>query len=330
MSKAFSTGDIHIHPHRGNQLFVEIGVDYLNYLTKFSLEHGLEYGFINGDLFDQGSKIDTEVFVPVFEAIEKLGKAVKLIITEGNHDMMSHKRRSILESLKDYALIVRDYHLEMIDGNAFHFRAWTTDQNKVDCIESVPGCKNFLFGHLEVRNMNLSRTYLAKGGISVSQKFHKVFLGHSHIRQEKDNIIYEGNPYHFNYGDAGLDKGFDVVDLTTGLHEFQVYSDLAPTFKRINVMDFNKADCKNSFVQLIVDRKVKDVAKLKEVLYDRGAIEVDIKFEKEEVAEGEAEVKLTEIGDGLESIIKEYIEKMPTTLNKERLIKVYNKIVEAT
>ena len=80
---------------------------------------------------------------------------------------------------------------------------------------------DYVFGHFEITDFYMMPGVKAKNGLTIKDfKNKKVFSGHYHIRQEKDNIIYLGTPYQLNFGDAGNEKGFYILDTETNELQF--------------------------------------------------------------------------------------------------------------
>ena len=50
---------------------------------------------------------------------------------------------------------------------------------------------------------------------SIFRKFKKVFSGHYHMKSNRDNVYYLGNPYQLYWNDYGCKRGFHVFDTDT-------------------------------------------------------------------------------------------------------------------
>jgi DNA repair exonuclease SbcCD nuclease subunit len=95
--KRILTADLHIHSHFNNPIFINIGVDYLEHLGNYCFKNNIEEVDVLGDIFHISSKINVEIFIPVFEAFEKLYKrGIKINIIPGNHEILGNGYKTIL------------------------------------------------------------------------------------------------------------------------------------------------------------------------------------------------------------------------------------------
>jgi hypothetical protein len=134
-----------------------------------------------------------------------------------------------------------------------------------------------------------------------------------------------------NRGEIGQTKGFVVYDTKEENWKFEEYAD-APKFFEINdsnVMDIAKMDLQNKVVVVKIDRRIKDFAKLRYILFEKGAIEIIPLFEAATEVDISIEEKV-EMKTNIEDIVKEVISKMNNNLENEKLLKVFQNIVEAT
>jgi len=91
----------------------------------------------------------------------------------------------------------------------------------------------------------------------VFSKFEKVFSGHYHMKSQKDNITYLGNPYQLYWNDYGCKRGFHVFDTETLKTTF--YRNPFDTFHKLyyngGVALPDKNDLAGTYVKLVVEDK---------------------------------------------------------------------------
>ena len=327
MNKYLLTSDLHIHPHHGNNLFIDVGVDYLQYIYEYCLKNDIINLFLLGDIFHTSSKINIEVFIPVFEQMEKMSRDLKITIIPGNHELLAKNKKTILNALSPFATIYNEY--EFIDtdnGSRFHFLPFAR-RIEEDAM-SIGDCDNILFTHIDIAGFKMTFTKDSKGmKQDFFKDFHTVFSGHFHLHQNMRNIVYIGSPYQQNFGEVGQRKGFAVYDDSSKTWEEIEYKN-APKFKVLTPEQSLTEDLSNTFIKLKIDKKIDNLSKLREILYDKGAIDVIQDFDTQSDSSQIDEVKID--GDkSLSNMIQDFIEQDTSTeLDKSKLLSTLEKIIK--
>ena len=100
--KYLLASDLHIHPHFNNNIFIDVGVNFLKYIHNYSKENKIENIFLLGDIFHISNKINIEIFIPIFEQFEKMfNDNLKIKIIPGNHELLSKNNKTIF-NIKNY------------------------------------------------------------------------------------------------------------------------------------------------------------------------------------------------------------------------------------
>jgi DNA repair exonuclease SbcCD nuclease subunit len=93
--------------------------------------------------------------------------------------------------------------------------------------------------------MNTYKT--CEEGVKVKDLLKKselVISGHFHTRHEKKfgagTILYVGNPFQMDFGDAGNQKGYHILDLDTMEYEFFA-NNISPNYNKISLSDMVQA-----------------------------------------------------------------------------------------
>jgi hypothetical protein len=81
-----------------------------------------------------------------------------------------------------------------------------------------------MFCHTETRGVQTSPStkHLHEGGneVGIFKRFKRVYSGHIHYRQDVENFVLVGNPYHMTRSDRDNQKGIFLLDLESGNHHF--------------------------------------------------------------------------------------------------------------
>jgi DNA repair exonuclease SbcCD nuclease subunit len=107
--------------------------------------------------------------------------------------------------------------------------------------------------------------------INLLSKADLVMTGHFHLRDERKykegTIVYVGNPFEMDFGDAGSTKGYYILDITNSTYEFHE-NVLSPKHKKVTLTELTahkslsgedvKKLVNNSIIKLIIDKKAKE------------------------------------------------------------------------
>ena len=182
----------------------------------------------------------------------------------GNHDIYYKNtlRRtpqvSYLENTKTSVSILNLLPLFLIIFLYFFCLGYVTRTEKNPSFVFTESSAPVAMGHLGFNGFEAHPGHVMHNGMDSSMvgKFKKVFSGHYHMKSNRDNIYYLGNPYQLYWNDYGCKRGFHVFDteisrqLSTGIlfDTFQFYYNGG-----VSVPD--DRDLKGTFVKLIVEDK---------------------------------------------------------------------------
>jgi DNA repair exonuclease SbcCD nuclease subunit len=244
------------------------------------------------------------------------------------------ERDSLIETFSPFGIVIKDKEIITIDGVDIYLCSYTNDQTLVPTVGA-----DYLFTHLPIADFSFDNGFEVndKNGFKpeLFENYKKVFTGHFHRRQEKHNIEYIGSPYQLNYGEAGdTNKGFVVFEPSTGVEEFIKYES-APRYTVFSYEDIaengvDKEEVKNSFVKIIVRKKIENFSKLRTVLYKIGAIDVRPEFPKKAEEKEEEKIKL-DMNKNLSDMMIDFISSKKFTsgsaeLDSNELIKKIKEI----
>jgi DNA repair exonuclease SbcCD nuclease subunit len=189
--------------------------DFIDWFIKTARENGCETGMFLGDWSHHRSSINMQTLQYSLRSLEKLSAAFdRFYFIPGNHDLYYRDRRDIYST--EWAKhipniqIVNDW---FTDGDVT-IAPWLVgdDHKRVPKLNS-----KYVFGHFELPHfkMNAMVEMPDHGEISADDfgGVDKVFSGHFHLRQQRNNIHYIGNCFPHNYADAGdSNRGMMILD----------------------------------------------------------------------------------------------------------------------
>ena len=329
MARILLTGDWHIRNDELNNIHVQSILNFLDYITDYYTENNLDYLFVIGDVFHKSSNIKNDAFIPLFMKLFSMKeKGIKMIFIPGNHDIMNINNDTIVETFAAFGKVYKKRTDITIDGEDFIFLPYTKKES-----ELPKGNGEYLITHISIADFFFDNNFQVDEKIafkrSLFEDFKMVITGHFHKYQNRKNIYYIGSPVQIDRKEIGQIKGFGVLDTETETLDFIEY-DLAPKYIEITEKDIeqiDKLDLTNCHVIVRINSKIKDFAKLRYLLFEKGAINIIPIFEtSNEVNEPTLQIEeISNIGDIIEDIIKDEKVK-PDYLNTEELINVFDKI----
>jgi DNA repair exonuclease SbcCD nuclease subunit len=165
-----------------------------------------------------------------------------------------------------------------------------------------------------------------------------IFSGHFHKRQHNRNIIYIGNTFPTNYGDAGdRSRGccvFDVENDEVYFHDW----DQAPLFFKTSLTRVLNGEMDwppKSRVRCVLDADIgySDVQELRHEMMEvfslrEFSVEEDLKLRKELLAEGldiEGEIDIGSLDSTVRRLINEGVSPSPT-IDPNVLVELYEEL----
>ena len=288
-----------------------------------------------GDTFDSRKGVD---FVSLewaknhyYDRLEELGITVHTII--GNHTAY-YKNTNDLTGV---GLFLREYdnvkiypeaEEVTIDKTKFLFVPWINPENQEKTFELIEESDSpCVMGHLELNGFMATRGHFMEHGMdsNIFDKFDKVYSGHYHMRSNKENIFYLGNPYEMYWNDVNdRNRGFHLFDTNTLEHTpvnnpYQLFHNLYYEDTPHQMLDITKYDQK--ILKVIVRKKSdpKQFEKYIDKLYSSNLAELKI-VENFDFTEGE-EFEADESEDTI-SLLNRYIQESEVDLDKSVITEI--------
>jgi len=288
-----------------------------------------------GDTFDSRKGVD---FVSLewaknhyYDRLAELGITVHTII--GNHTAY-YKNTNDLTGvglfLREYdnVIIYPEAEEVRIDKTNFLFVPWINPENQEKTFQLIEESDSpCVMGHLELNGFMATRGHFMEHGMdsSVFDKFDRVFTGHYHMRSNKENIFYLGNPYEMYWNDVNdRERGFHLFDTDTLVHTpvnnpYQLFHNLYYEDTPHQMLDITKYDQK---ILKVIVRKKSDPKKFEKYidkLYSSNLAELKI-VENFDFTEGE-EFEADESEDTI-SLLNRYIQESEVDLDKSVITEI--------
>lgn len=260
--------DLHLGVHSNSPQWHDIARNWCKWFISSLKEQNINQVVFCGDWHHNRSEISVDT-LHVSAEILSMFKGFKLHIITGNHDQY-YKNRADVHSLnifkdkQDVQIFDKPGLLEMPNGKKFSMLPWGFSLDK-----APEG--DVCFGHLEIETFQMNIAKQCEDGIKASdllKKFKLVMSGHFHTRHEKKfsagTILYVGNPFHMDLGDADNDKGYYILDTDTLKYDF-IQNDISPRYAKVKLSEMVAKEtlvpeiCKvfaNNFTKLIIDKNI--------------------------------------------------------------------------
>jgi DNA repair exonuclease SbcCD nuclease subunit len=251
--KAYLITDLHFGVRNASIEWLNNQISYFDNFLINLLEGDDNILLIGGDVFDNRQSINIFVYHSVFKLFERLSKRFKEIhIIVGNHDI-SNKTTNDVNSLSIFNLIPNVFVYEQPEVKRFGkvdflFMPWMNHKEHIYLQEYKA---DYILMHTDIASLHFNKHKESLNGVDIKtlKSFKRVFNGHIHFRQEKDNIVLLGSPYHLNRNDLDNEKMVYVLDLETDKLT-KIKNTYSPEFKLIdfyNLIEYTLPETKEEF-----------------------------------------------------------------------------------
>ena len=328
--------DQHFGARKNSKLFHDYFLKfYENIFFQTLIKEGITTIIDMGDTFDSRKGVD---FVSLewaknnyYDKLEELGITVHTIV--GNHTAY-YKNTNQLSGVNlflreyDNVKIYSEAEEVKIDKTKFLFVPWINSENEEKTLQLIDDSDSpCVMGHLELNGFMATRGHFMEHGMdsNVFDKFDRVYSGHYHMRSNKDNIFYLGNPYEMYWNDVNdRNRGFHLFDTDTLEHKpinnpYQLFHNLYYEDTPHQMLDITKYDQK--ILKVIVRKKSdpKQFEKYIDKLYSSNLAELKI-VENFDFTEGE-EFEADESEDTI-SLLNRYIQESEVDLDKSVITEI--------
>jgi hypothetical protein len=182
---------------------------------------------------------------------------------------------------------------------------WVEDVSEIKRIVKENRSAQYIFCHADVQGFNLNRSTKLEHGLEYSdlESFKRVYSGHIHIRQDKNNVLYVGTPYEMDRGDRGNTKGFYVLHVESDLlTEKFIENTVSPRHIKIEMLDLLNMNFdqisklfKNNFIDIMIESSFSSrfpLTAFTEAIKECGHRRVEFFSYSKEQAKAKSEVEL--------------------------------------
>ena len=206
--KAAVFTDIHFGLKSNSLLHNQDCAKFVDWFIELAKQENCDTGFFLGDWHNHRASINLHTLQFSLESFEKLSRAFdNFYFIPGNHDLYYREKRDVHGA--EWARHIPNIHIcndWFQDGDVIVAPWLVGDDHKR--IQKMSA--KYMFGHFELPHfkMNAMVEMPDHGEIQSSHfaGYDKVFSGHFHLRQQKNNINYIGNAFPHNFADAGDDQ----------------------------------------------------------------------------------------------------------------------------
>ncbi len=266
-SKICCISDIHLGVHQNSSQWHKILLDWVNWLKDELKNNDIKDIMICGDLFHDRDEIAVNS-LNIATSFFNILSDFNIVMITGNHDCY-YKDTSSVNSLSIFngwsnIHVIESIYTDIFFGKKVTFAPWGVKVN------DIPK-SDLIFGHFELTNFKMNNFKVCDHGLhpeNILKKAKKIITGHFHLRDcrkfKSGEILYLGNPFQMDFGDAGSVKGWYELDfntLETVFHE----NHLSPYHNKIFLSELIKNDgitktvkkiVHNNIIKLIVDKNI--------------------------------------------------------------------------
>lgn len=174
-----------------------------------------------GDTFDIKQQISIVIQCAILQIFESIAEFVDIYVIVGNHDMPIADNPNInsvktLSYMPGICLVDSVTELTDINGGLHVLIPFTnTKEKELELIKPYEDKNATLHMHTEIAGFHYEGVpvdHSKHNHINDFIKFKRVKSGHIHKKQEINNILFIGTPYHIRKGEDGNDTGYYICD----------------------------------------------------------------------------------------------------------------------
>jgi DNA repair exonuclease SbcCD nuclease subunit len=336
--------DIHFGARNNSDQHNLDNLEYIDWLVGIIKKEQPSHIAFLGDFFENRNAINVRTLNHALEGCRRLNElGIPTFFIVGNHDLYHRSNRNIFSTdtfndLKNFILISEPVKLSK-DWYAAPYLFRDEYPAQVADINS----HRYVMGHFEFRNFVVTgadRKMEHGPDAAAFSKPDYIFSGHFHKRQAHGNVIYIGNTFPTNFGDAGdSSRGCAVFDVEKNDVYFHDWQDAPLFFKtklsRVLTEEGGAYFPPKSRVRCVLDMDIgySEVQSLRDEMLTslslrEFSVEEDLQARKELLAEGlelEGDIDLTSLDNTVRKLINEGVAPS-ATIDPAVLISLYEEL----
>ena len=328
--------DTHFGARGDSQLFFDYFMKFFDdVFFPYLKENDIKTVIHAGDLMDRRKFVNLNILNQVRNKFIKVLKDenIDFHCILGNHDVYyrnTNEVNSVRELFGDDIHLYETPDVTNFDGLNIAFLPWVNKENQEESIKFIKNvAAPIIIGHLEFDGYEVMRGIYHQGGMDskLFERFEKVYSGHFHCRQEKDNIYYMGTQYQITFSDLNETKGFHIFDTDTREIEF-----IENPHKMFYAMTYNDEDgpiettknsnLKGTYIKLLVEKKKHPYSfdRFMDNLYDSGVAKITI---VEDIIDSEwTKEEIVDLAQDTVTLINNEIDTIEEVQDKPRMKKL--------
>lgn len=346
MPKILGFTDVHLGKKGNSRTHNQDVLDFLTWALAVGKEKGCEYACFLGDWHDDRTKLDARTLnfsQKALELIDGQDYLKKTWFLVGNHDLYYRHHRNThsvphANPLKKIQVIDEPYR----EGEIL-FLPYLFPHEYEKHLKGTDA--KFVFGHLELKGFIITGTsnYKMPSGpdATLFDGPRLMLSGHFHKRQAQGNVVYIGNAFPMDFGDAGdTSRGVAILDTDAieddDLIEFVDWPD-CPQYIRCELskaLEDPSFLAKKARVRCSMDIKVsyEEAAYIKEKFMTKFGLREfqleDPQMEEQRLALGDDELAMKEIKIGdMDDILLAMLEEVSAPgIDNDHLQKIYREL----
>jgi len=243
--------DLHLGVHSNSSDWHNYAVEWALWFRDECRDKGIKDLIFAGDWHHNRPEISVNTLQISADILDILSE-FNLIAITGNHDIY-YKHRTDVNSLsifknRNNVTVLEKYETIEAFDKKISFCPWNTATKDIE--ES-----DLIVGHFEIETFKMNTYKTCEEGVKVKDLLKKselVISGHFHTRHEKKfgagTILYVGNPFQMDFGDAGNQKGYHILDIDTMEYEFFA-NNISPNYNKISLSELVEAGEITSFIR---------------------------------------------------------------------------------
>lgn len=342
ITKLIQFTDIHWGARNNADQHNQDNLDYIDWLIQqISVEKPSHIAFL-GDWFENRNAVNIKTLDYASQGIQRLSAlGIPIIFIIGNHDLYHRGNREI------YSTHIYDLpNVHLISEPTSLGKDWLVApflfKEEYPRFAGEINKYKYVLGHFEFRGFVVTGATKTLDHGPDAQLFSKskyIFSGHFHKRQWSKNVIYIGNVFPTNFGDADdSERGCCIFDVDSDKIDFRDW-DKAPLFYKTTLSRVLNGDAQFSpraRVRCLLDLDVSysEVQTLKEEMiaaFDlrEFSVEEDTNSKKsvlEESGEEDSEIDMSSLDNTIRALITSGV-KQTSSIKPRILIELYDEIV---
>lgn len=325
--------DIHFGKRGNSRLHNQDCLDFIDWfcaqVRSNSLLAGTTHVAFLGDWFESRSAINVETLDYSYAGLKKLNAlGLPVFFLVGNHDLHRRTTRDVhsvrmFNEMSNFTVID---HVQVIDNLLFAPYLFHHEyDNLVQHNDLWAFIGHFEFQDFLITGYNMVLEHGPRHSLFPGPK--KLFSGHFHKRQSKDNVCYIGNAFPMDFGDAGdVHRGLAVYETATDDVRFVDWSD-CPKYAKTTLSKMLKGDFQPASklkVKCIVDAELSytEAQTLREAMVEQYGLRDFILEEDREAKQGLVEGDTMKVAAELDfSSVEELVVSQLETLKGEKNLK---------